>query len=304
MPPLLLPPGLHLRGGLLLLTLIALPAPATGAEEAPDPILTTVVRLRTEAAATVDRARARLATAEADLRVSRAALEGARHEKSAAAAEVAREAVLVAEEEQRDAAKLVALATKRLAERQALADRFEQAGPSGPRTGSFALPLDGPVQRFGSGGRSVSDPAAPLQRGETVTTGSGGAARLLFDGGAVDVGLGSGSIMTLVSETAAGIEATLERGQLQLKALVLKNRKKFEVRTPSAICGIRGTAYRLEVGEGREVLTVSEGVVEVRPVSGGEAVLVRAGQRLTFGGAGAWEGPAPLPPAAPPEAAR
>jgi ferric-dicitrate binding protein FerR (iron transport regulator) len=261
-----------------------------------------VEELRRGAAVALVQARRRLAVADADLRAGRAALDGARRQHAAAAVEVATEAVAVAEEERRDAERLVALAGRRVVDREALAARFAASAPRVPGHGSFALPLDGQVRRTAADGSPITDPSSPLRPGETVTTGPDGAARLLLGGGEVDASLGAGTVMKLLEEGADGIEAALEQGFAQVRALAKRKLKgKFEVRTPTAICGIRGTAYRLEVREGKEVLTVTEGVVTVRPVGGGGPVLVSAGEQLRFGGTGPW----PLPtriPADPPSA--
>lgn len=293
------------RLALLLLALAGPGAPTLAEEEPPDRLAAALDDLHRDATAAVALAKAQHAAADASLRVSNAALEGARRDRSAAGTQVASEAVQVAEEDRRDADRFVALATKRLADHEAFAARISRASARTPGRGSFALPVEGQVSRISADGKPVTDLATPLRPGETVTTGIGGAARLLLGGGDVDLSLGAGSVIVLLEDADEAIEAALRTGSGRVKKfLETKLKKKFEVRTPSAALAVRGTAYDLEVREGQEVLTVTEGVVEVRPVGGGAPVLVRAGERLTFGGKGPWQGPAPFPPLTPGEGAR
>ena len=70
----------------------------------------------------------------------------------------------------------------------------------------------------------------------------------------------------------------------RLKAWITRNhdRTKFEIRTPVAVCSVRGTEFTVDVApDGKTEVEVMEGLLGVRKIDGtGEEVPVGAGQRL------------------------
>ncbi len=88
--------------------------------------------------------------------------------------------------------------------------------------------------------------------------------------------------------TEPGVLIELERGRLKGIFDALVGAPERAVATPGAILAVRGTRYGVEVGrDGDAVLTVFEGVVELRPrAPGSSPVLVRGGQMARYGHTG------------------
>jgi len=72
---------------------------------------------------------------------------------------------------------------------------------------------------------------------------------------------------------------TPEQWVLFARRYAMKYEKKFRVRTPTAICGIRGTRFTVTViDENTTELQVLEGKVEISPAGVNETVMVEGGQ--------------------------
>jgi len=70
-------------------------------------------------------------------------------------------------------------------------------------------------------------------------------------------------------------------------AFLARLKHKFEVRTPAAVCAVRGTEFTIEVeSEGGISLYVIEGKVEVKPADGKSSVFVTGGQVFSSLGRG------------------
>jgi hypothetical protein len=132
--------------------------------------------------------------------------------------------------------------------------------------------------------------------GLRVETGDDSAAKMTFEPqGALT--LGSRAKVTiernLVDQVTGRSESALSvlAGQIRL-ALGKLFRGEVSVDTPTAVVGVKGTDFRVEVDEptGTTIVTVTEGEVSVRSKAGGE-VTVRAGQRTLVA-----SGQAPTPP--------
>lgn len=128
------------------------------------------------------------------------------------------------------------------------------------------------------------DPARPLQVGEPIPP---GAEIETGAGGYVTVQLADGSVLKVQSGTTAGLEHSnryesagffasrlrLLKGRLEaLVAHLTGGEPRFEVKTPQALLGVRGTEFRIAVDEARNV-TRSE------VLDGAVAVGASAGQR-------------------------
>ena len=86
----------------------------------------------------------------------------------------------------------------------------------------------------------------PLEQGDMLKTGSDGSVRLILDGEAV-VELGSSTVLTVRSLGYSASAIDLKQGSLLGKIKNLFSRQRaFEVRTPAAVCAVRGTEFAVE----------------------------------------------------------
>jgi len=60
--------------------------------------------------------------------------------------------------------------------------------------------------------------------------------------------------------------SVLRKGRLWASIKGLFNRKRFQIRTPTAVCSVRGTIYRIDADSSTKVL-VYDGAVDVGPLS-------------------------------------
>ena len=113
---------------------------------------------------------------------------------------------------------------------------------------------------------------------DSVRTGLKAQATLIFDDGS-KVELGPNASFTL--EEASGNRASLQLGFGALKAFVAKLQgRKFQVRTPTAVCSVRGTEFRVEVMTGgRTVVDLYRGLLGVEDQQGRQ-VLMHPNERL------------------------
>jgi hypothetical protein len=146
----------------------------------------------------------------------------------------------------------------------------------------------------------ATDGATPLAAGQRLQEG----ARVdVGDGGHVSLRLADGSVLRLATGTALHLrelrhEPTsgrarsvlqLERGRVDATVTPLRpaTGNRFEVRTPLAVGGVRGTTFGVAVGEQGEFIgDVREGAIHVQALSaraGRSATLVRAGEGARVG---------------------
>ncbi|MBI5882542.1 MAG: FecR domain-containing protein [Elusimicrobia bacterium] len=154
--------------------------------------------------------------------------------------------------------------------------------------------LKGDVTVFAAGGDAEGVPAErdmPLDDNDRVKTGSDGYAEISFEGESVVVLKGS-SQMTVSSSRKGGSEVGLSFGSLLAKIGAALGAGGFRVRTPTAVCAVRGTEFGVEVadeaqGSETAVGVFDEGRVSVTGPDGGDAehlmmnqeTVVRKGQR-------------------------
>ncbi len=116
-----------------------------------------------------------------------------------------------------------------------------------------------------------------------------------------------GSILTLGSNTALKVvqhDANSQQTQLELNYGKLRSRvvqltkpgAKFEVKTPNAVAGVIGTDFAITYLNGRTVVQVFSGVVQVTTVTG-QVITINAGQEVTVNADGSISGPTQTPPA-------
>ena len=134
------------------------------------------------------------------------------------------------------------------------------------------------VKRQGSEDWERVEGAAALKTGDSVRTNWRGRLRMyLEDGSRVD--LGSSSSVSLDADGAGGVNTKLKLGLGRLKAWVMKAQRKFEVRTPSAVCAVRGTEFEVETDGRRTSVDLISGQLAVGDNAGNESLL-RGGQHV------------------------
>lgn len=128
----------------------------------------------------------------------------------------------------------------------------------------------------------------PLVQGDTVTTQEKAAVKLLFkDDSVITLGPGSKLVMTeyLYNNEQQRAKSILSLLVGKLRAAV--NRATLEVRTKSAVAGVRGTLFYLSQEAGKADIAVLEGtVVAGRYVpdgtTPGEEILLQPGQAISI----------------------
>ncbi len=203
---------------------------------------------------------------------------------------------------------------KGLAQAQAAADVLVSAGVPRSRVSAVAPPIDGteaaalhvayverpsrrPVARLRSGGEvKVGQEAAEqkaraagdvLYAQDVVSTGAGYAELELADGSVLRVAPESELRLGVVGLNAQGqrqVQLEVLRGTVEADVARADPGSVFELRTRTAVAGVRGTAFRtsaedgetsrLETLEGRVALGAGQGDVEV---SGGQGSRVKGG---------------------------
>lgn len=228
--------------------------------------------LRDQAGKKVDKSRATLRKAEDLTDRATAAGNTAAGETARKAAATARAAMRKAES-QRDRAAQMAVAIKSRA--TAIAQGF------GTRPAAVAIAPKGTVEirqggqwlRVPEGEPIIAEPGTPIR------TGADGYVTLQLSNRPGTVRVGPDSELTM-PEGPSPLELLF--GKIKLEVVKLSKKEKFQVRTPSAVCGIRGTAFRVDHPEnGSTTVTVTEGSVEVSRPDGLDSVLVEAGQQVT-----------------------
>lgn len=161
-----------------------------------------------------------------------------------------------------------------------------------PGSGAAAVAsiVRGTVEVKTSEGWRKLDQQRPLQPGEEIRTGADGYAEVMFDDGS-RVNLHARTSFKLESEGADESSYRLSMGRIKSEIERLGNRR-YSVRTPTAVAGVRGTEYLLEATEeGATSLTVLRGEVAFGPAGSEPATLVRKGEMAIVGKDGSMQGP-------------
>jgi ferric-dicitrate binding protein FerR (iron transport regulator) len=140
---------------------------------------------------------------------------------------------------------------------------------------------------------------AKILWGDTITTDSGGRARIALDDGSI-LNVGSNSSMHVVQHDAANqrTQVQLAYGRLRASAVRLaKAGSSFEVRTPTAVAGVVGTDFTITFDNGISSLSVTEGSVNFCTLQG-QCVTVGAGFTSVIRGNQAPTQPTPTAPSA------
>jgi len=128
------------------------------------------------------------------------------------------------------------------------------------------------VKRQGTEQWEKVEGGAKLAAGDSVKTNWRGKARIYTeDGSRVDIG--SSASATLDADGAGGVNTTIKLGFGMLKAWVRKAQRKFEVRTPSAVCAVRGTEFEVETDGRQTSVDLVTGLLAVSDNAGNESLL-------------------------------
>lgn len=234
---------------------------------APIPPYLTMVNgwLQTE----VDNARKAQIVNQNTLDACLALLDKARSAQNATAVAAAQRAVNTAEE---------GLRKNRLREQRALksiswVERLRKEGNSSAKVAGFMPRIEGTVEIQSAGGgaaRPVTGDTPPvLGPGDTLRTGKDGHADVLLEGGGI-LSLDAGSALILAEKGAEALYGEIR----------FWGQRKFEVRTPAAVCANRGTEYVVREIPGKPTsVVVIEGTVAFSDIKGTKTVLVGPGQQ-------------------------
>jgi hypothetical protein len=143
----------------------------------------------------------------------------------------------------------------------------------------------------------------PVNWNDLLKTDATGRMRIALDDGSI-LSIGTNSELRVIQHNAAAQQTQLQLGYGRLRSQVVKLTRpgsRFEVRTPSAVAGVIGTDFFLDVSPTGTHLVVYEGVVVLTPIIAGvlqasHAVQVRGGQSADVDENGAVTGPKPTPP--------
>ncbi len=198
-----------------------------------------------------------------------ALLDKARNTQNATAIAAAQRAVNTAEE---------GLRKNRLREQRALnaiawVERLRKERNSSAKVAGFMPRIEGTVEIQPSGGGAAhpitSDTPPVLGPGDTLRTGLDGHADVLLSEGGI-ISLDAGSAMILAEKGAEALYGEIR----------FWGQRRFEVRTPAAVCANRGTEYVVREIPGKpSSVVVIEGTVAFSDIKGQKTVLVAAGQQ-------------------------
>ncbi len=137
------------------------------------------------------------------------------------------------------------------------------------------------VRRQGSADWSRVKGSARIQPGDEVKTRWRSRVQVLFEDGS-RVEIGPSSFYVLNEDGGAGkVNTSMKLKFGWMKAWVKKLvKRKFSVRTPTAVCAVRGTEFVIEVKGNKTSIDLFRGLLSVGDGKGNETML-NAGQRLT-----------------------
>lgn len=238
---------------------------------------------RTLAVAAITRAERQVQETQAELAIAHDIEREARRLGDHAALAVAHDAIAEGELGLREANLLLARAQSLLAQREQTLVQLRAALRNGVARGGVVVVEGGEVRRYAADGTLAREPSGPLRAGETLRTGPGGAARLFLAEGRGQVQLMPESEFTLdEGDSGHDFLGALKQGMVRLVAQ-LKLKERFEVRTPAAVCAVRGTDFAVEIVGAETRVRVFSGVVAVTATADGQTIEVRPGQQWSSG---------------------
>ena len=158
-------------------------------------------------------------------------------------------------------------------------------------TGAVEIRRNGKIIAYS---KNIGD--VELQAGDVIKTGIPGIVKMHyeFESGGKDIVLGANTEMKIEKNEDGNLVPDLQRGsffaagetvpenvQRYAKSLLYRLRKKFEIRTPTAVCGVRGTIFTVNQNDttGCE-FNVFDGSIIVAPVTGVDSIVVNKGEKV------------------------
>lgn len=154
---------------------------------------------------------------------------------------------------------------------------------SGPNDGKVVL-AHGDVVIRSNDTSTKAVPGVLVRQGDQVRTGRDGGVRLLLGGSAVvDLGANTSMVVTRAGTSSSETKLKVWSGRLWARVSSLfGNDAKFEVESPNAVAGVRGTEFIFDVApDGSTDITVLGGAVAVTARDGGPARLLEIGDRIS-----------------------
>ena len=150
-----------------------------------------------------------------------------------------------------------------------------------------------------SGAQQVSlTSEAVLNPGDSIRTGRNG--RVLLMRGQEKILIAPNSVVGVPAQTGQGSTTIIQQSGSILIEVEKSSGKHFEVETPYLAAVVKGTQFRVSVGQGESYVSVLRGQVEVTDFRSGQSALVLPGQMAkvwTIGNAGLLlSGPGTLSP--------
>jgi len=153
----------------------------------------------------------------------------------------------------------------------------------------------GAVFREAEGRRESATKGTLLHQGDAIVTDIGAKAKLQFNDGTI-VSVSENARLALAqyqsTDNAYTTRLKAESGAMRFLFQRTLDQSRFEVETETAVAGVRGTEWLMDVSDTNTAVALLSGVVAVRARSGGpEVTLGTAGQ-----GTDVRAGQAPTPP--------
>jgi hypothetical protein len=127
---------------------------------------------------------------------------------------------------------------------------------------------------------SLTDDAV-LNSGDSIRTGRNG--RVLLVRGQEQILVSPNSVISLPAPKSPGTTTVIQQSGTILLDVEKRNVQHFEVETPYLAAVVKGTQFRVTVGQGESFVTVLGGQVDVTDFRSGQSALVRPGQMAKVG---------------------
>lgn len=238
---------------------------------------------RSNTAQVVAKAETQLRLMQADLRIAREIESDALRQEDREALVLAREAIAETKRGIDETRQLLTRAKSLLAQRVRTLQQLRAARSTGSAGDGVVVADGGDVRRYNADGVELGEATGRLQAGETVRTGSDGSARLFLGEMGSQVQLAPDSEFTVgEGDGLRDFIGQLKQGLARLMVR-LDGKSRFEVRTPAAVCAVRGTDFAVENKDGQTRVRVFSGVVEVTASAHGKTIELNAGQQWDSG---------------------
>jgi hypothetical protein len=127
---------------------------------------------------------------------------------------------------------------------------------------------------------SLTDDAV-LNPGDNIRTGRNG--RVLLVRGEEKILISPNSVISLPAPKSPGTTTVIQQSGTILLDVEKRNVQHFEVETPYLAAVVKGTQFRVTVGQGESFVTVLGGQVDVTDFRSGQSALVMPGQMAKVG---------------------